>query len=567
MLAQIRVQNIALIDEVTVDLEEQLNILTGETGAGKSILLGAINLALGARNGKDVVRDPEKPAGVDLLFIEQNPKVLKKLEELGISLEIEEGGTEILISRRIGSNGRGTSRINGETVVAAQVRQAAALLIDIHGQHEHQSLLNEASHIEILDRFSAPMGALREQMKRLWEQNTACRKELEHYTENEREKERLLALRQFESDEIEQAALREGEEEELQEQRQRLLYAGRLREDSQIAYEALRSQSEGGASDQISTAVNRMEGLQKLDGEFFTARTEALRDALAVVEDVAADLLDYAENIEEDDGQLDAVEERLDLIHRLKNKYGRTQAEIQQYKIKNDEEMQKLLHIQETIADLRAQQAAIEAKMRETAEKMTQLRQEQAERVGAEITDILTTLQFTDPIFRIQVEPAELSAKGADKVTFLIRTNVGDDIKPLSKVASGGEISRVMLAIKTVLASQDEIETLIFDEIDTGISGRTAQSVAEKMSRIARYRQVIAVTHLPQIAAMADVHLCIEKSTEQGRTYTHVHKLKPAEQVQEIARLLGGLQVTEAVTENAREMKKLAEDWKKKNRV
>lgn len=563
MLAEIRVQNIALIDEVTVDLEDGLNILTGETGAGKSILLGAINLALGARNARETVRDPEKSAGVELLFIEQNPRVLSRLAELGI--EAPDG--EILISRRF-TGGRAVSRINGETVVTAQVRQAADLLIDIHGQHEHQSLLNTARHIEILDRFAPAMGPLRRQMQTLWEEYGALEKELTRCAANEQEKERLLALMRYEAEEIEEAALKEGEEEELQELRRRLLYSERLREDSMTAYEALRSAGdEPSASDLISTALAKIEAMERLDPGFFADRREALRDAAAVVEDVATDLRDYGENIEEDDGRLDAVEERLELIRRLKSKYGRTVGEIQAYKEKNDQEILKLQHIQETLEDLRRQKQVKEEEMRRTADRMTAVRQEAAEKVSGEITEILKTLQFTEPIFRIAVEPGPLSAKGADQVTFLIRTNVGDEIRPLSKIASGGEISRIMLAIKTVLAQQDEIGTLIFDEIDTGISGRTAQSVAEKMSRIARYRQVIAVTHLPQIAAMADVHLCIEKSAEGGKTYTRVRRLKGEETVQEVARMLGGLEMTDAVYKNAHEMKKLAEDWKKKDRA
>ncbi len=564
MLAQIRVQNIALMDEVTVDLEEQLNILTGETGAGKSILLGAINLALGGRSSKDILRDPEKPAAVELFFVEKNPKVLEKIQELGI--EAEDG--EILISRRFGTNGKGICRVNGETVVAAQVKQIATWLIDIHGQHEHQSLLNSVRHIDILDRFIPEMASLRNSMEMLWTEHNEIEKELQKYTTNEQEKERLLALMQYESNEIAEANLQESEEEALQEQRKRLMYSGRLRGDSMLAYEVLRSATaETCAVDLISTALNKIEGMERLDGEFFGARRESLQDALSVVEDVAADLRAYVEDIDEDDGRLDQIEERLDLIHRLKNKYGRTVEEIYQYKEKNDREIEKLQNISETIATLRSRKAEKLTQMESLAARMTDLRQTQGKEISAEITEILKTLQFSDPDFWVEIEPKDLSPKGRDQVIFMIRTNIGEERKPLSKIASGGEISRIMLAIKTVLAGQDEIDTLIFDEIDTGISGRTAQSVAEKMSRIARYRQVIAVTHLPQIAAMADNHLCIEKTAQDGKTYTHINKLSDTAEIAEIARLLGGLEMTEAVYKNAQEMKKMAEGWKKKDRV
>ncbi len=562
MLTQISVANIALIDEVEVSLGEGLNILTGETGAGKSILLGAVNLCLGAKSAKDVVRDPERPASVDLLFTEVSQSVIDALAEMDI--EAEDG--EVLLSRRFGSNGKGTSRINGVAVTAAQVKSLAQLLIDIHGQHEHQSLLNTASHIEILDRFSPESARLREQMKALWSEHNAIEAELEELSRNESEKDRLLALMQYESDEIAAADLVEGEEEELSDLRKRLLYAGRLKEDSLKAYAALKnSEAEPCALDMLESAASLMENLERYDGVFFASRREALQSALAIADDIAVDLRSYAENIDEDEGRLAEIEDRLDLIHRMKTKYGRSIPDIYKYKEKNDAEILKLQHIAEALTELREKQALNRREMEKTAGALHEERAASAEKISGQITEILKTLQFSDPCFTVSLTPGSLSAKGADSVCFMIRTNVGDEIKPLSQIASGGEVSRIMLAIKTVLAEQDEIGTLIFDEIDTGISGRTAQSVAEKMCRIAGYRQVIAVTHLAQLAAMADTHLRITKEEEGGRTYTRVEALDPEAQTEELARLVGGLRLTDAVYENAREMKKLALAWKKEN--
>ena len=563
MLTQISVANIALMDSVEVELGDGLNILTGETGAGKSILLGAINLCLGAKSARDAVRDPEKPAYVDLLFTDISQPVLDALAEMDI--EAEEG--ELLLSRRFGTNGKGTSRANGVAVSSQQVKTLAGLLIDIHGQHEHQSLLNSATHIEILDRFSPESAALRETMRSLWSEHSAIEKELEELSANEAEKERLLSLLQYESNEIEEADLVEGEEDELNELRHRLLYAGRLREDSLRAYGALRDvEAEACALDLLERASSLMEGLERFDPAFFAPRREALMNAAAIADDIAADLRAYGENIEEDEGRLAEIEERLDLIHRMKTKYGRSIPEIYRYKQKNDAEIDKLNHISELLAELRLRQTAVRGKMEETAGALHELRVRSAGKISGQITEILKTLQFSDPCFTVDIAPRELSAKGSDAVSFLVRTNLGDEIKPLTQIASGGEVSRIMLAIKTVLAEQDEIGTLIFDEIDTGISGRTAQSVAEKMCHIAGFRQVIAVTHLAQLAAMADTHLCITKEEENGKTYTRVRKLSEAEEPEELARLVGGLMLTEAVYENAREMKRLANAWKEENR-
>lgn len=562
MLSQIRVRNMALIDEASVELKDKLNILTGETGAGKSILLGAVNLALGAKSAKDAVRDPSQPAFVELLFEDSSRKVAEWLEENGI--EAEDG--EILISRRFGAAGKGVSRINGVTVVSQQVKQLSSLLIDIHGQHEHQSLLNQQQHIDVLDRFAPGSAELKESLQEKLTERRATDRDLSESAQNEREKERLLSILRFESNEIDEANLQPGEEDKLRDERSRLMYAGRMKEDCLKAYSLLAS-SDGdvNAAGLVSDAIGNLSFLCRLDPAHFEARSVELNEALAVIEDAAKDFLDYGESVDMDEERLVEIDRRLDLIHYLQSKYGSNVEDILAYKESNDKKIEELLNIAEHIEALRTKLAKLDREIEALCGKLTALRRLTGSQIEQQITEILKTLQFSDPDFKVLIEAKEPGAKGADEVTFMIRTNVGEELKPLNRIASGGEISRVMLAIKTVLADRDEIGTLIFDEIDSGISGRTAQSVAEKMSMIAGFRQVIAVTHLPQIASMADYHFCIEKVEENGHSRTTVRELDETEQLDEIARLLGGLTLTETVRKNAEEMKMLANQWKKEH--
>ncbi len=563
MLQHIRVQNIALIEDISLDLEDHFNVLTGETGSGKSIILDAVNLALGQRGSRELLRDPDKPAQVDLLFSESNPRVLQKLDMLGAPAD----SGEILISRRVMGNGRSVCKLNGEVVNTSLVKDVGSLLIDIHGQHEHQSLLDPAKHIDLLDRFSEELLPCRQTLAGLVEEYGQIQRELNRYSYNEQEKERRLSLLQYEAEEIEKANLREGEEDELNARRKKLLNSAKLREGCSFVYGMLKegSQEALSAVDQMGEAVHRLEALSDYDADFLTPLTESLRDAVAVADDVAAQVREYGEQMEDEEGELDALQRRLDEIYHIKMKYGHTVREIQGYKQGIDEEIRKLANLSETVDGLRRSAESIHQKMEAVASQMSKLRKQAAAEVEKKITQILETLQFQEPIFRIQIQRREqITAKGFDSITFMIRTNVGDEIKPLNKIASGGEMSRVMLAIKTVLAQQDEIGTLIFDEIDAGISGRTAQSVAEKICRIARYHQVICITHLPQIAAMADHHLYIEKRVEAGHTKTYVRSLEPDEMSEELARLIGGAQITETARRSAKEMKKMAQDWKLK---
>lgn len=561
MLIHLRVQNIALIDEVAVDLSEGLNVLTGETGAGKSILLGAINLALGGRGNKELLRDPSKPAVVDLMFVEEKASVLEKLAELGIAAV----DGEILISRRFTANGRSTCQINQVMVTTAQVKQVAALLIDIHGQHEHQSLLDSSKHIDLLDRFIVQASALKQELRVHWDEAKELKKQWEHYAENGKDQERLLALMQYELDEIEEARWKEGEEEALNEERKKLLYSGRLQEGCLSAYHLLRGDNPSGqpALDAMEEAVQRIRDIAGYDSAFFDPYVDSLEEQISILEDIATDLRGYGEDMESQPERLDEVENRLDQIQHLKNKYGQSRELVMAYYEKTKTEQEKLQNLKETMEKLERQIERKQQEMDKIAVELSQLRMQAARKIEKEITEVLATLQFNEPIFKISCEAKELSPKGADQIVFQIRTNVGEALRPLHQIASGGEMSRVMLAIKTVLAKQDEIGALIFDEIDTGISGRTAQSVAEKMSKIAGLHQVICVTHLPQIAALADCHMLIQKTVSQEHTATHITQLMPDQITEELARMLGGAEITDAVRQNAIEMKKLADEWKK----
>ena len=559
MLQHVRVQNIALIDEADIDFDEGMNALTGETGAGKSILLGAINLALGKRAGKDIVRDTTRGAEVDLLFYDEREEVRQILADTGIDSE----NGEILIVRRFTPSGRGALMINGAMVSAAEVKRIASLLIDIHGQHEHQSLLNPAKHIELLDRFIPEMPQHLAKMRSLWDEAETVRKELEAFQANARDRSRILSLMEFEINEIEEANWKEDEEDALKEERQKLLYAERLKEASLEAASLMLDNDYGASAlSKLDDALAKIKSVVAFDEAFFGPFAEALEDQISVLEDTASELRGYGEDMEADPERLNEIEDRISLILHLKDKYGRSFSEVQKYLAARRIEYDKLYNAKETAEKLESQYAALKEKLRSQAAVMTKLRTKAGERISRQITEVLATLQFEDPAFQVERSEKEVSPNGADQIVFMIRTNVGEKIMPLDKIASGGEMSRVMLAIKTVLAEEDEIGTMIFDEIDAGISGRTAQSVAEKMSRIGHFHQVICVTHLPQIAAMADNHLRIEKVTENGKAYTRVKRLSGEEIPEELSRMLGGTKITDAVRENAAEMKALADQLK-----
>ena len=551
MLTSLHVKNLALMEETEVEFGEGLNILTGETGAGKSLLIGSVNLALGGKFEREMLRKGAESALVELVFT-GNERVRGKLEEL--ELEQSEDGT-VAISRKI-SVGKNVYRINGETVTAKQVKELAELLIDIHGQHEHQSLLHKKKHMEILDAYCG--GKLAKEAEAVAAAYRECReleRSLEEEAMDEEAKAREQALARFELQEIEQAHLVPGEDEEL-EQRYRIMVNGkRITENLSESYQYTGSDFEGGAGGALSRALRALRNVSGLDG-----RLGELEGELAEIDNLLADynrdLAQYMEDCEFDDEEYAAVEERLNLLNRLKEKYGNTLEAVIAYGEGRQKLLDKLEDYDAYIEGLNRRLAAARANLEESCGRLSKIRRKHAAVLTKQLKEALVNLNFATVEFEIAIDRAKtVTAKGYDDVEFLISTNPGEGVRALSQVASGGELSRIMLAIKTVLAGRDDIDTLIFDEIDTGISGRTAWRVSEQLDTVAHAHQVLCITHLPQIAAMADRHFVIEKSSTQDNTITDIRLLEEEESLGELARLLGSDTLTPAALSNARDMR------------
>lgn len=553
MLQNLHVKNLALIDEIEVDFKEGLNILTGETGAGKSILLGSVNLALGGRYNADMLRKGADFGLVELTFFVKEEKLMNRLKELEI---YPEDGI-VVLSRRL-MDGRSVSRINGETVQAAKLRETASVLIDIHGQHEHQSLLYKKNHLAILDAFAKEEAApLKEKVETAYRKYRSCMEELKRLKTDEAERTKEIDFLEFEISEIQKANLRPGEDEGLEEQYRFMVNSKKMAENLEEAY-GFTSGSNENASEFLSRAIR---SLQDISG--YDKRAEELYGQLVEIDSLLNDfnreLSDYSSSLEFSPEEFYAVEERLNEINRLKTKYGNSVEDILNYCEEKEARLSKLLDYDFYMEQLSQKLAASEEALKEQSEALTTLRKGYAETLKEMIRNGLQELNFLEVAFEISFERLpSYTANGIDEIEFLISMNPGEEVKPLGEVASGGELSRIMLAIKTALADKDEIETLIFDEIDVGISGRTAQKVSEKMKVIGKSRQVICITHLAQIAAMADVHFLIEKAAKDGVTKTSIQELDEQESIRELARILGGAQITDTVIKNAAEMKDLA---------
>lgn len=551
MLLSLHVKNLALMEETEVEFGPGLNILTGETGAGKSLLIGSVTLALGGKFEREMLRKGADSALVELVFT-GDERVRGKLAEL--DLEPEEDGN-VIISRKL-SAGKNVYRVNGETVTAKQVKELAELLIDIHGQHEHQSLLHKKKHMEILDAYCG------EKLRREAEEAEAayleCRgleRALEEEAMDEEAKAKEQALAQFELQEIEQAHLVPGEDEELEQRYRLMVNSKRITENLSESYQYTGNDSESGAGAALSRALRALRSVSGLDG-----RLEELEGQLSEIDNLLADynrdLAEYMADCEFDDADFAAVEERLNLLNHLKDKYGGTIEAVAAYGEERQKVLDKLSDYDAYMQGLNDRLKAAEKRLKAACGRLSKIRRENAAVLTKQLKEALVHLNFTTVEFEIAVEPAKtVTAKGSDDVEFLISTNPGEGLKPLSQVASGGELSRVMLAIKTVLAGRDDIDTLIFDEIDTGISGRTAWRVSEQLDTVAHAHQVLCITHLPQIAAMADRHFVIEKSSTRDNTITDIRLLEEEESLGELARLLGSDALTAAALSNAKEMR------------
>ena len=551
MLQSLHVKNLSLMEETEVEFGEGLNILTGETGAGKSLLIGSISLALGGKFEKEMLRKGAENALVELVFSGENPKVREKLLEM--ELEPQEDDS-VILSRKM-QVGKNICKINGETVTARQVKELAEVLIDIHGQHEHQSLLNKKKHMEILDsycgeEFDVIAG-------RVEQEYFACRELRQKLTEetlDEEAKAREQSLAEFEYKEIEEANIVPGEDERL-EQRYRLMSNSRKITGSLSESYQLTGNEGEGAGSALSRALRAIRSVSSYD-----SRLEELEGQLTEIDNLLADynrdVAGYLEDCEFDEREFNETEERLNTLNRLKEKYGNTLEKVLEYKESRSQLLEKLADYDAYMSRLKDDLAAAEERLRTACEKLSAIRQKNASGLEQQLKEALINLNFLSVEFEIAVRSEQtITAKGYDEVEFMISTNPGEPLKSLGQVASGGELSRVMLAIKTVLAERDDIDTLIFDEIDAGISGRTAWKVSEQLDTLGHAHQVICITHLPQIAAMADRHFCIEKSSRGDNTITDIHVMEEEESLGELARLLGSDALTEAALSNAREMR------------
>lgn len=552
MLQNLHVKNLALINETEVEFKGGLNILSGETGAGKSIIIGSINLALGEKVQKEMLRDNADTALVELVFYVENPATLEAVRALGIEVEDE----TIILSRKI-TAGRAIARINGEAVSASKMKEAAALLIDIHGQHEHQSLLSKRKHLEILDLFAKDL--LREQKQKLSVCYREYRKllgELEQSDSDTEERTRELSFLEYEVKEIEDANLTLGEDVELEEQFRKYSNGKKILDAIHVVQAATAEEDES-ASERISRAIRELAGVSGYD-----KRVEELENQLTEIDNLLGDfnreVASYLSEEEFDNETYFEIEKRLDFINHLKSKYGNSIEQILESYNSKCERIAVLKDYDEYLKQLLSKINHKKQELTQLSDEVSAIRQKESAVLTNAIRQALMDLNFLDVRFTMEFRKIDFTENGTDEVEFMISTNPGEPLKPLGKVASGGELSRIMLAIKTVLAENDHIETLIFDEIDSGISGRTAQMVSEKMNELGRSHQIICITHLPQIAAMADTHFLIEKSVENDTTVSHIHELSDEESVQELARMLGGVEITDKVVENAREMKKMA---------
>lgn len=554
MLVNLHIKNFALIEEAEIDFSEGLNILTGETGAGKSVIIGSILIALGGKAPMDIIRSRCDYALVELTFEVEDRDILEKIHELGI----ETDENQLILSRKIMKN-RTLNRVNGENVTAGTLKDIAALLIDIHGQHEHQSLLHKSKHLEIIDAYA---GKVLDEKKLLMEQYyrkyRSITQELMQQEIPEEEKKRTIDFLQYEINEIENARLSEGEDEELEARLKKMSHSERITRELSSVKELL---SGGGKAEELTgQALRNMHGLSGLD-EGLEPLFEQLETIDSLLSDFLRDLNYYMEDTEFDEEDFENVNRRVDQINRLKNKYGNYIADIFSYKEEAEKKLEGLLNLSMKREELLNEKNLLCKDMEVLAAEITKLRKKSAGELEKAIAAALKDLNFLEVNFKICLRQLDIIGKnGWDEAEFLISMNPGEELKSLNRIASGGEMSRIMLALKSVLASRDSIGSLIFDEIDTGVSGRTAQKVSEKLAGISAKRQVICITHLPQIAAMAESHFLITKEAKNSSTITQISRLDEEESVEELARILGGAKLTDAVYENAREMKKMARE-------
>ena len=546
MLTSLKIENVAIIESAAIEFGCGLNVLTGETGAGKSIVIDSINAILGERTSREIIRTGAQSAKVYAVFEDVNEKVKAFLDENGI--DCEDG--VLIINRTLNRDGKNICRLNGAPVTVSMLRELGGELIDIHGQHDSQSLLSPEKHCGFVDGFAENADLIsdyREKYRRLCE----IRNSLKKLTTDESSKSQRIDFLTYQIDELEKSDITPGERDELKARKALINNSQKVMESLNTAYMALKADGAGidmisNAESEISNASEYMESL----GE----ASEKITDIRYELDDIAELVRDAMSEIEFDPSELDDIEERLDLLYRLSKKYGETEEEMLDYLARAREELDSIAFSEEKVRELQKQEKTALAEAEAAADRLTESRKTAGEKLSKAICSELEFLDMPNVRFVANIEDIGLTENGRDSVEFLISANVGEEPKPLAKIASGGELSRIMLAIKNVLAETDGVDTMIFDEIDTGVSGRAAQKIAMKLRSASKGRQVICVTHLAQIAAQGDVHLYISKSVSDGKTYTNIKSLIEEERVSEIARIMGGMEITQLQLESAREM-------------
>lgn len=558
MLLNLHVKNLALIEEVDVDFEKGLIVLTGETGAGKSLILGSVNIALGNKASKDMIRKGTDYSLVELTF-SVSETCAKQLKKYDIYMEED---NIITVTRKI-SEGRSVSKINGETVNIKTLKNVMSLLIDIHGQHDHQSLLYTKNHLDILDKFAKDsVLELKEQIKEEYSKYTKLIKKLEEFNIDEGQKAREIEFAEYGVNEIESANLKPEEDVQVEEKFKKLSNSKEIVSALSEIYNALSYETAGGLGDIINKAVMDINSIKGMDEKISQFQTE-LYDIDNLCRELTSQIYDYNSGMDFNPEYVREVEERLDVINHLKLKYGNNIEEILRYKEEKEEYLEKLNNMTDEMESVKNQISELEGTLNNLCTKLSEQRKKAAKELEVLVKQALVDLNFIAVEFEIQITRKEsIGENGFDNVEFMISTNPGESVKPLVKVASGGELSRIMLAIKSILATEDDIDTLIFDEIDTGISGQTAMKVAEKMAKISRNHQVICISHLSQIAAMADSHYLIKKTADENSTTTSIKKLTRQQSIEELVRINGGSGITEAGLIHATEMKDMADRTK-----
>ncbi len=559
MVEHIRIENVALIEYTAITFGPGLNILSGETGAGKSMLIGALSFVLGGRAQKDFIRHGQEEAAVEAVFAVSRQEALNALVALDTPAD-EEG--KLLLSRKLGLSGKSVCKINGRVVTLGLLKEVAAILVDMHSQHEHQSLFDPNRQLDLLDKFCGEaLAGLKARLGKNIEGYKQVMAEINSLSGDGSSREETMAFLAFQRDEIAQAKLSEDEEEQLANRRKQLLHLQKL---TQNSFEALALMDGEGDENRIPAlqlldkAVQLVADMAEVDNSLVHL-AENLETLSLQMSDAVKDLQNYADRLTHDPGELLEIEERLNLIYRLKKQYGGSVASVLAHGRQAEERLLQMAEGGKRLNELSQEKKAYTKAILDDCEAMSQLRQRYAADIANRLAEVLQDLGMKNARFDMVLERKKaFSANGYDKVSFWISPNQGEPLKPLAKIASGGEMSRVMLALKTVFADTDMIETFIFDEIDAGVSGRTAQRVGERMALLARGHQILCITHLPQIAAMGHQHYLIEKRSDEGKTVSSVHPLNFEESTKEVARLMGGASITPTTLKAATELKKLA---------